>query len=292
MLKIMKTVISHPPSRRLVKLAAVVLITAPLPAALAQQSGFSADEFYRQGDAFSERVSGFFARLFKPGSQPTSYQQPAPRQPQATYAQPGNYRSPAPTGQQTYRYPQATTYGQQRPATAAGTWPNYAQPQAPNYRMAPPVKSSSSATTGSVVTKKNSTVSSKRKPVFSTSNKTNTSAVTSREKEPDSTSTDAPKESVVMAPTQTSNSSPYSYQSSEPDPLPKKSFSESSSASTSTPDSTSKVSSNQSFPPATPSKTPGRVISPYAPNKELDVKGLPSGSLALDPTTQKVFRVP
>lgn len=37
---------------------------------------------------------------------------------------------------------------------------------------------------------------------------------------------------------------------------------------------------------------PGRVISPYPPYKELDVNGLDSGSLALDPTTQKVFEVP
>lgn len=36
----------------------------------------------------------------------------------------------------------------------------------------------------------------------------------------------------------------------------------------------------------------GRVISPYPPYKELDVTGLDSGSLALDPTTQKVFEVP
>ena len=36
----------------------------------------------------------------------------------------------------------------------------------------------------------------------------------------------------------------------------------------------------------------GRVISPYPPYKELDVTGLDSGSLALDPTTQKIFEVP
>lgn len=36
----------------------------------------------------------------------------------------------------------------------------------------------------------------------------------------------------------------------------------------------------------------GRVISPYAPYNELDITGLPTGSLALDPTTQKVFQVP
>ena len=36
----------------------------------------------------------------------------------------------------------------------------------------------------------------------------------------------------------------------------------------------------------------GRVISPYPPYRELDVTALSSGSLALDPTTQKVFEVP
>lgn len=37
---------------------------------------------------------------------------------------------------------------------------------------------------------------------------------------------------------------------------------------------------------------PGRVKSPYPPYNELDVSGLQSGSLAMDPTTQKVFRLP
>ena len=36
----------------------------------------------------------------------------------------------------------------------------------------------------------------------------------------------------------------------------------------------------------------GRVISPYPPYNELDISGLDSGSTALDPTTNKVFRVP
>lgn len=46
--------------------------------------------------------------------------------------------------------------------------------------------------------------------------------------------------------------------------------------------------------PLVGSKTgkPGRVKSPYPPYNELDVTGLASGSLAMDPTTKKVFRVP
>ncbi len=47
-----------------------------------------------------------------------------------------------------------------------------------------------------------------------------------------------------------------------------------------------------SVPAATKSSTPGRVKSPYPPYRELDVSGMASGSLAKDPTTGKVFRVP
>ncbi len=46
------------------------------------------------------------------------------------------------------------------------------------------------------------------------------------------------------------------------------------------------------FPAGTRGSHAGRVISPYPPHNELDVSGLPSGSLAVDPTTSKVFRVP
>lgn len=61
-------------------------------------------------------------------------------------------------------------------------------------------------------------------------------------------------------------------------------------------DTTPPTPKTHSEPPSvlTGSKTgkAGRVKSPYAPYSELDVTGLPSGSLALDPTTQKVFRIP
>jgi hypothetical protein len=43
---------------------------------------------------------------------------------------------------------------------------------------------------------------------------------------------------------------------------------------------------------ATKTGNANRVKSPYAPYTELDVAGLPSGSSALDPTTQRIFRVP
>ena len=43
---------------------------------------------------------------------------------------------------------------------------------------------------------------------------------------------------------------------------------------------------------ATKTANPARVKSPYPPYTELDVSGLPSGSSALDPTCQRIFRVP
>lgn len=36
----------------------------------------------------------------------------------------------------------------------------------------------------------------------------------------------------------------------------------------------------------------GRVKSPYPPYRELDVSGLPSGSLAKDPVSGRIFRIP
>lgn len=45
-------------------------------------------------------------------------------------------------------------------------------------------------------------------------------------------------------------------------------------------------------PTATRGSKPGRVKLPFPPYSELDVSGMPSGSLARDPTSGKVFRIP
>lgn len=46
------------------------------------------------------------------------------------------------------------------------------------------------------------------------------------------------------------------------------------------------------YPTATATKDPGLVLSPYPPYDPLDVKGMAPGSLAKDPATGQVFRVP
>jgi len=278
----MKTAITKDRAISLPKLATVVLTFAICAPASAQQGGYSSQEFYRQGDAFSERVSGFFSRLFKPGSQPSQYQAAQPQ-----YKQPGAYRAPAsaaPAAARTpYTYPQApatAAVGAGARPTTAGAWSNYAQPQTPNYRMPPPGRNSTTASSMSA-----------KKPSYSNGS-TERQRVSSQPRAPETTPEKiTTTESVVKAPTE--GSSPYNPTPNEPDPLPLPKQSFSGSSTTGMTDSTaSKAGSNQSFPVATPSKTPGRVISPYPPNKELDVRGLPSGSLALDPTTQKVFKVP
>jgi hypothetical protein len=46
------------------------------------------------------------------------------------------------------------------------------------------------------------------------------------------------------------------------------------------------------YPTGTPTSNPGYVKSPYAPYNVIDVNGFRSGELAIDPTTDQVFRVP
>jgi len=46
------------------------------------------------------------------------------------------------------------------------------------------------------------------------------------------------------------------------------------------------------FPPAIKTDSPNRVKSPYPPYRDLDVTGLPTGSLAKDPSTGEIFRMP
>lgn len=272
----------------------VAAFSAPLLIGLpahAQQNGFSSDEFYRQGDAFSEKVSGFFSGLFngrrssRPAPQPPSYPTPAPYQ-------------QAPMSASASRSAPAATY-REAPATGASV-----QPKVTSTKP----KSSSSSTRSRRSSNSSSVASSTPKE---------TKVIDS-----DGYYTSAPKkserESVVMAPKNqetppppietASNTlssdglSPYAITGNDSTlSVPPSNTSKTTTASkpstetkTTSPSTSTQptVSAGQEFPMGTVGKKPGRVVSPYAPHNELDVRGLPSGSLALDPTTQKVFKVP
>lgn len=58
------------------------------------------------------------------------------------------------------------------------------------------------------------------------------------------------------------------------------------------PEKSSQRPSTDSVPTATRGSKPGRVRVPFPPYNELDVSGMASGSLAKDPATGKVFRLP
>ncbi len=48
----------------------------------------------------------------------------------------------------------------------------------------------------------------------------------------------------------------------------------------------------QSYPTAQKTNRPDRVISPYPPHNTIDVAGFKTGDLAIDPTTEKIFKIP
>ena len=103
----------------------------------------------------------------------------------------------------------------------------------------------------------------------------------------------APATTTALSPTIGGSELDLSPKDTEPAPtssLPKVSTTSQSSGTGTTTDVGSK--SSGSFLVGKKGSKPGRVVSPYAPFNELDITGLPTGSLALDPTTQKVFEVP
>lgn len=303
----MKT--AHPPFSRMccgAVLCASVLVGGSVKA---QQLAISADEFYKQGDRFSEKVSGFFRDLFRtePPRQTPPAQQPAYQTPQSYQQAPSQLSSRRSTASST-----ASTY-REAPLTKSRT------------QSSPPPKTKSSPVASSSTTKRSKTVQSE--PVRRSTPKTDSAPVyTTSKKKSDPLDEQAPiktkeaaspkvKETVVSAPkTETTSSptpspsvglkdsiSPFAVNNDTASTLPmpkveapKETPKEAPppTVNTTTKQPTVAANAGQEFPTGSIGKKPGRVVSPYPPHNELDVRGLPSGSLALDPTTQKVFKVP
>jgi len=202
---------------------------------------------------FGKRMGEMFRRLFY-GRQPSGWEQP----PQGSgYSLDNNPRHQAYPQQQ----PPPGYYPQQPAQPSAQSQPRYSYPP---QQIAPPSTKSSTPTTQS---KSNSTTRSYTPPkVGSTPPKTTP---------PPKISTAPPKpKAPAPAPTPPPTVTTRRSETTAPEPPSKT------------------ASSGGSFPKGGKTSKAGRVTSPYAPYKELDVTGLESGSLALDPTTQKVFEVP
>lgn len=274
-----------------------------------QQSGSGTiNNFYRRGDAMSERVSGFMRKIFGGGQRNTSrqqtYNQPSYSQPQTS----GAYNSAA--GQQSAP-PPISNY--ERPSTSPNTGVyGYSTSPSGGYSSTSQNKPAQAASRQSSQRK---TLVSPRKPAQTAATENRSSTYT-----PPQVSTTPPKPAAPpsSAPAPVQSTPPASTEKAVDDlngflapgtvintPPEQPKMESKTEPTTSNGVTTTKVDAPAPPPPppASPSTSdttpvgkkgskPGRVVSPYPPNNELDVTGLESGSLALDPTTNKVFKVP
>jgi hypothetical protein len=186
-----------------------------------------------------------------------------PQQPQGSTQPPAGYQQ-----QPGYQYPQQQQAQEQEQPRHSNPQQQAAQPRSQQQAAPPPKRSTTPAPT------------TQSKSSTSTSNNTKKySPPKVNESPPARTTTSKP-------PTVTPKKEP------KPDaPPPTATTRRSESTPKEFPTTTSSGASG-SFLKGKKTAKPGRVISPYPPYKELDITGLESGSLALDPTTQKVFEVP
>ncbi len=254
--------------------------------------------------------------------------QSAPQQPRSTAPVTPRYQAPQPQYPQQQQYSQQQQYPQQPTYQVPPQQPRYEAPPANNngsnrYTPMTPQNSnrssifSSKRSTGTPlnnvpgnnsyiappppVKKSPSTSSTASKPPSSTSSTSKKSVI--RELPPSQSESSASSTATKRDSTPTYQSPPSTSTADNPPATPRKSQDVAS-----TPPSTSankkpasessgssgnsSGSSSGSFLKGKRTSKPGRVISPYPPYQELDVTGLSSGSLAMDPTTQKVFEIP
>lgn len=217
-------------------------------------NGYSLEEHPRQYSTAPAYPQQPTTGIYPP---PSSY----PQQPQGGYQYPPQQRQPQAQQQQPrYSYPPQT----KQPLPPAPATTSRSQKPAPQTRSSPPAPAPQS---------KSSTRTYSPPRVSQTPPKTTTP-------KPAPKTVAKPKEQPpAPAPTPTPPPPPTTARRSESTPPSQ------------TASNTSSLGSG-SFLKGRKASKPGRVISPYPPYKELDITGLESGSLAMDPTTQKVFEVP
>ncbi|MCB1275931.1 hypothetical protein [Prosthecobacter sp.] len=210
---------------------------------------------------FGKRMSEMVRRLFY-GQDPTGYDYPPPG-----YGTNGGRNLDAdPRQYQAPNYPQQPAPGYQYPQQQGQ--PRYSYPPQPNTPTQGPQPQTKSATPPPAAQNKTPSPSSTRK--YSPPKVSETPSRT-----PDKPSATVQKKEI------------------KPDlPPPTTPTMRRSETTPKEPPATTSSGGSGSFLKGKKTSKPGRVISPYPPYKELDITGLESGSLALDPTTQKVFEVP
>ncbi len=266
--------------------------------------GSRLDTFYERGDAMSERVSGFMRRIFK-----GSPQNSAP--PNTNYAPPPSYQTPPASSRSASPPPPVSDY--ERPATnSSNKVYGYSEPPAKTTKKS--VLNSSYSALGGASEQRTATKpvqaatrkKSERKPLINLNNSKAPTVESSPDrngsytpplpsepklqrtpKTPEAEAPPAPKKTPAVEEQVASLNSvmPKEPAPTQPAPEPPKTIEKP------IPEPTATLSKDDT-PLGTKGSKPGRVKSPFAPYNELDVDGLESGSMALDPTTNKVFKVP
>ncbi len=277
------------------------------------------------GDQFSKRVGDWFRRNLYGETNP-GYGPPPGSAPRSSVF--GGSQPQAPQAPQTY-YPAAQQNMAPTAPTRPMGYPQqqYATPQAPVYQQAPTTLTATKTATASKAPAKSSAPAKKRS--YSPPQVREEQPVASYQDTPPKSSSAPAKQTVVTAPTlstanknpstsaaQTSPEaaraaaisasftglSPYAdgFPASSDSQAPKSSSGNAKPAPPPAPATTAKKEASAPTPTATAGNYPigsrtdkaGRVVSPFPPNTELDVGGMASGSLALDPITNQVFRIP
>ncbi len=225
---------------------------------------------------FGRKFGEMFRRVFYGDAPPAGYSQPAPQ-----YQQPSGRLDQPPPGY--YQRPPAPPPYQMPPQQ--GYPPRYETPPVPRGTSPamPPTSRMNSGSSGSNSTAKKSSSQNPKKsttPSTSGSSKYTPPAITRESSQPRFEDEPPP---TMQRPSTTQELSPSKLPGSKPSVTQKESGAE---------QQPNAAASSGSFLRGKKTGKEGRVISPYPPYRELDVTGLSSGSLALDPTTQKVFEVP
>ncbi len=233
-------------------------------------SGYQQGGYPQYGGRSLDQAPGYYQ------SQPRQYQQAQPQYYQPQYAPP-QYQQPQYAQPQTPRYETPPAQQQRPPAQGTPAQTRPAQPQSP------PVTSkskspASSTKTGAATPAKKYTPPTITRPSESKSAGTPPSTAGAAK-------TDTPPKTDTASAARTEY---FPLPGSQPKDTPKDAT-----ASAGKPKSDSPPAANTgAFLKGKRTAKEGRVTSPYPPYQELDVTGLGSGSLALDPTTNKVFEVP
>jgi hypothetical protein len=208
---------------------------------------------------FGRKFGNLFRRVFYGDSSPTGYS------PQA-YPPTGRLDHP----------PQGYVRDPEIAPSSPITPPRYETPPPPTTKIQPKVKSTPPSTSKSV--------NQSKKP--SSTKTSNSSSSATRKYTPPSITRQTSKPLVEEEPLPVveKDNTPIDPPSQLPGSKPKDQVKSST--------NTTAAANNGNFLRGKKGSKDGRVISPYPPYRELDVSGLSSGSLALDPTTQKVFEVP